>query len=57
MMNGGWPHSQGGNVMASGLGGGTCVLFVKEQNYVLHLAILCLWTGSSTFQKFVGGKG
>jgi hypothetical protein len=34
MMNGGRPCSQGGNVMASGLGGGTCVLFVKEQNYV-----------------------
>jgi hypothetical protein len=23
----------------------------------LHLAILCLWIGLSTFQEFVGGKG
>jgi hypothetical protein len=34
MMNGGWPCSQGGNVLASGLKGGTCVSCVKEQNYV-----------------------
>jgi hypothetical protein len=34
MMNGGRPCSQEGDVLASGLGGGTCVSCVKEQNYV-----------------------
>jgi hypothetical protein len=35
MMNGGWPCGQGGNVLASRLGGGTCVSCMKVQNYVL----------------------
>jgi hypothetical protein len=29
----------------------------KSKTMFLHLAILCLWTGLSTFQEFWGGKG
>ncbi len=51
------PRSQGGVVLASGLEGGLVCGVQKSKTMFLHLAILCLWTGLSTFQEFVGGKG
>jgi hypothetical protein len=45
-MNRGRRIWQGGNVLASRLGGGTCVWSMKVQNC---FCILRLWLGSSTF--------
>jgi hypothetical protein len=56
MMNGGRPCSQGGDVLKGGLEGRLVCGVQKSKTMFLHLAILCLWTGSSTFQEFLGRK-
>ena len=57
MMNKGRPHSQGGDVLASGLEGELVCGVQKSKTIIFHLAILCLWMGLSTFHKIVGRKG
>jgi hypothetical protein len=57
MMNGGWPLSQGGDVLASGLEGKLVCGVRKSKTMFFHPAILYLWVGLSIFHKIVGGKG